>query len=248
MSAFGGFDRPAQNYSKLPHKFIEQLPVFETMAEMKVVIYLLRHTWGFSEFGKPKKITTDEFMNGRKLKNGKRMDNGTGLSNNSVIDGLERAVSHGFVVVEVDDRDKARIEKYYCLNMSDMQTLHIDPQELEVDPQEVHSGYGEPAQRTEKETKEINEGKNTKDSCIEILQRYASSIFDFQVWHKLKQRLEKDDVAIIGDEKTMTIAGLSAKVGQFTEAEVYQDKYAPSFAKFGLLIRFSEAMPLQVEV
>jgi hypothetical protein len=88
---------------------------------------------------------------------------------------------------------------------------------------------------------------NTKDTCIEILQRYASSIFDFQVWHKLKQRLEKDDVAIIGDDKLMTIAGLSAKVGQFTEAEVYQDKYAPSFAKFGLLIRFSEAMPLQVE-
>lgn len=158
MSDFTGFDKPSQNFSKLPHKFIEQLPSFETMAEIKVVIYLLRHTWGFSEYGKPKRITTDEFMNGRKKSNGERMDNGTGLSNNSVISGLEKAVEHGFIVVEVDDTDKARIEKCYCLNMSDVQDLHseTDMQDLHTIPQDVHSSYAKVAQRTEKETKEKN--------------------------------------------------------------------------------------------
>jgi hypothetical protein len=82
---------------------------------------------------------------------------------------------------------------------------------------------------------------NIKDTCLEILQRYAASIFlDYMKWHKLKLRLQKEDVIIAGDDKLMTIAGLSQRIGQFSEAEVYQDKYAPSFAKFGLLISFQE--------
>lgn len=152
MSNFSGFSKPSQNYSKLPHALIECLPIIETVAELKVVIYLLRHTWGYSEYDKPKKITTDEFMNGRKKKDGSRMDKGTGLSNNSVITGLEKAVEHGFIVVEVDDSDKARIEKHYRLNMSDMQSLHIGDQTL-------HSECADIAQRTEKETKVRNPKK-----------------------------------------------------------------------------------------
>lgn len=147
-----GFPIPEQNYSKLPHVLIEQLPNIDSMAELKVVLYLLRHTWGFSEYGKPKKITTDEFMSGRKKSDGSRMDGGTGLSNNSVITGLEKAVEHGFIVVEVDDTDKARIEKCYSLNMSGVQDLHSEPQDL-------HSGCAKVAQRSEKETKERNPKK-----------------------------------------------------------------------------------------
>jgi hypothetical protein len=161
MSIFKGFDKPEQNYSKLPHSFIAQLPVIDTLAELKVVLYLLRHTWGFSEYGKPKKITTDEFMNGRKKSNGERMDGGTGLSNNSVITGLEKATEHGFILVETDDTDKARIEKHYCLNMSDMQTLHTetDVNKLHSNPQGLHSDCEESAQRSEKETKKDTNGK-----------------------------------------------------------------------------------------
>ena len=144
---FMGFPIPEENYSKLPHVFIEQLPTIDSMAELKVVIYLLRHTWGFSEFGKPKRITTDEFMNGRKKSDGSRMDAGTGLAKGSVITGLESAVEHGFILVEVDDSDKARIEKSYSLNMSDVQDLNTDVQDLDNRGSKV-------VQRSEKETKE----------------------------------------------------------------------------------------------
>jgi len=148
--AFKGFPTPKQNYSKLPHAFIDSLPEIETVSELKVVLYLIRHTWGYSEYGKPKRITTDEFMRGRKRRDGSRIDAGTGLSNNSVIDGLKRALSHNFVLVESDASDLARIEKRYCLNISGMQTLHSYPQEL-------HSSYAEVAQRSEKETLVIQE-------------------------------------------------------------------------------------------
>jgi len=86
---FDGFIPPVDNYSKLPHQFINLLPQFETVAEIKVTLYILRHTWGYNDDSK--KLTLDEFMNGRKFRNGKRMDAGTGLAKSSIIDGLRRA-------------------------------------------------------------------------------------------------------------------------------------------------------------
>jgi DNA-binding PadR family transcriptional regulator len=122
------------------------------MAEMKVVLYLLRHTWGFSEFGKPKKLTTDEFANGRKKRDQSRMDAGTGLSENSVRAGLDKAVEHGFIAVETDESDKARIEKWYCLNMQ------VDS-EIESRPAKIAPLDSEIAERSEKETTERKERK-----------------------------------------------------------------------------------------
>lgn len=147
---FKGFDRPTENYSKLPHSLIDSLPEMDTVAEIKVVLYLLRHTWGFSEFGKPKKLTTDEFANGRKRKDQSRMDAGTGLSDNSVRAGLAKAVEHGFILVETDESDKARIEKWYCLNMGDDSNIESRGANFE--------GLGANfAERTEKETIERKE-------------------------------------------------------------------------------------------
>lgn len=147
---FKGFERPTDNYSKLPHSFIDLLPTIDTMAEMKVVLYLLRHTWGFSEFGKPKKLTTDEFSNGRKKRDQSRMDAGTGLSENSVRAGLDKAIEHGFITVEIDESDKARIEKWYCLNME------VDS-EIESRPAKIAPLDSEIAERSEKETIERKE-------------------------------------------------------------------------------------------
>lgn len=124
MKTFSGFSIPKQNYSKLPHALIDHLPDFETVGELKVVLYVLRHTWGYSEYGIAKRITTDEFMHGRKRNNGRiddsvndRIDGGCGLSKDSVIDGLRRAVEHGFLIVEEDASDAARIKKSYALNI-----------------------------------------------------------------------------------------------------------------------------------
>jgi hypothetical protein len=146
MSDFKGFPIPEQNYSKLPHVFIDMLPSFDSMAELKVMLYILRHTWGFSEFDKPKKITTDEFMNGRKKKDRSRMDAGTGLSSNSVVTGLLSAVNHGYINVEIDNKDKARIKKSYILNMA------ISYANVEEPDSEVEELDSDSEERSEKET------------------------------------------------------------------------------------------------
>ena len=115
------------SYFNVPAVFVDVVATIDNLAELKVVMYVLRHTWGFHEFKKPVRITTDEFMYGRKKADGKRMDNGTGLSKSAVLDGLERAKKHGFVECLVDDRDKARVKCYYRLKVQNDDSSEPEP-------------------------------------------------------------------------------------------------------------------------
>jgi len=116
---FTGFASPQENWSKLPHQFIAMLPDFSE-AELRVVLYILRHTWGYGEYEQLKKITLDEFEFGRKDKHGGRLDRGCGVQRKAIERGLDRAIEHGFIAVEMDDTDKARIKKYYGIRMLDV--------------------------------------------------------------------------------------------------------------------------------
>lgn len=115
---FKGFGRPKSNYFKMPMEWTNLTAQINSLAEVKVVEYVLKHTWGYQEFGIAKKITTDEFINGRKRKNGSRLDNGTGLDAKSVRSGLQKAVEHGLIIEEMDNSDKGRIKKYYLIRMN----------------------------------------------------------------------------------------------------------------------------------
>src|SRR5258708_173424 len=96
---FAGFSKPEANFFRLPNEWTNITAQITSLAEMKVVEYVLRHTWGYSEYDIVKKITTDEFMHGRKKNDGERIDNGTGLSKPSVIEGLNSAVKHGLLEI-----------------------------------------------------------------------------------------------------------------------------------------------------
>lgn len=115
---FSGFLNPDEytaGFTQLQHSFIESLYMIESLAELKVILYIMRHTWGFQEYDVWRHITTEEFMHGRN-----NLDNGTGLSKASVIAGLDKAIEHEFVLCKVNDRDLARIKKYYKLKLSDV--------------------------------------------------------------------------------------------------------------------------------
>jgi len=148
-SLFAGFTDPTQNWSRLPHQLIEALPLIETLGEMKVILYTLRHTWGYHD--DEKKITLDEFCNGRKRRDGSRIDGGTGLSKPTVIDGLERAVIHGFITVRTDSSDLGRVKNFYSLCASDVK--------------EFDTTGKESCHRTEKETSERNSRKKEREGA-----------------------------------------------------------------------------------
>ncbi len=114
---FPGFSFPYEHWSKLPNALVDQFLRISTVAELKVLIYVLRHTWGFQEYDRGKRITLDEFCHGRKRRDGSRIDGGTGLSPNAVKAGVRAAVDHGFLIQESDGRDAARNSYIYRLHM-----------------------------------------------------------------------------------------------------------------------------------
>jgi hypothetical protein len=142
-SSFEGFDIPHQNWFKMPNNWTDITAEIGSIAELKVVEYVLKHTWGYQEYGVRKRITNDEFMNGRRRKDRTRIDKGTGLSKPSVIAGLKAAVERGLLIEEIDDTDKARVKKYYSLRM--MPGLETDFDTEKEDPPEPDpSGTGAP--------------------------------------------------------------------------------------------------------
>ena len=174
---YAGFSKPEANFFRLPNEWTDMTARITSLAELKLVEYVLKHTWGYSEFDMVKKITTDEFMSGRKKKNGERIDTGTGLSKPSVIEGLNSAVKHGLLEVEIDDSDKARIKKYYKLKMrTPIEEPEPDEQEAQADVKKLYtrvknfnSSSKQSLQRSEKDTLEryMNVKKQNKKDTNE---------------------------------------------------------------------------------
>ena len=101
----------------MPNSWTDITSGMSSCAELRVVEYVLRHTWGFRELGKLKKITLDEFENGRRKVDGTRMDKGIGMRRQAIISGLRQAVKEGYLIEETDKTDRGRIKKFYGLQM-----------------------------------------------------------------------------------------------------------------------------------
>lgn len=135
FSSFDGFSEPNEkNYFPMPQEWAIISTFIDNLAEYKVVEYILRRTWGYHEHEEEKEITTEQFMHGRKRKDGSQIDYGTGLSKQSVITGLKKAEKHHLIRCTVDDSDKARVKKYYSLNLykSDVKDLDTDVNDLDI--------------------------------------------------------------------------------------------------------------------
>lgn len=117
MTTTFSWGSPEENWSKLPNALIGELDKIDSLAELKVILYVLRHTWGYGD--KVKKITTNEFENGRKRKDSTRIDNGVGMALQSIRDGLGKAIADGYLCCLLDTSDLARQTKYYFLSGTD---------------------------------------------------------------------------------------------------------------------------------
>jgi hypothetical protein len=174
-TVFEGFrkiDKDSKLFYKLPNEWTDIVADIDNLAELKVVEYLVRHTWGFGEYDQYKHITVDEFMHGRfKVDGVTRMDKGTGLkSDRSVKDGLKSAIGHGYIVCDVDARDKARIKKSYKLKMREVvstpQQVDTTSQDTKIYPSDTQNlplGSPDTTPRTEKDTSERHFEKDTSE-------------------------------------------------------------------------------------
>lgn len=206
--------KPEENWSMMPNEFIDIMPQIETLAEMKVVLYVLRHTWGYSD--QFKKITMDEFVNGRKRKDGTRIDNGLGMTPASIRDGIKRAIAHGLIIVTEDNTDLARQKRYYSLACADTETEdepiaeipdETGGQKLTPNPiqgvkdcppggQKLTIGGSKINHRTEKETIERNSKKEKDDhlpgSLLRTLLDDGGFVYRDRNLTEIAVRLESD--------------------------------------------------------
>ena len=165
---FEGFDLPEQNWLKWPKGWTDITAEMTSIAEMKVAEYVLKHTWGYLEYGIKKRISVDEFMHGRKSKKGTRIDKGTGLSESSVKRGLRRAVQRGLIEVEVDGSDKARVKKYYGLRLNPHAQKDLEDRSLGV--------QSEPPGGSKRTPKEVKKNPRTEKDTLERQQQKEEDV------------------------------------------------------------------------
>jgi hypothetical protein len=87
---FQGFNQP--NTTPTPNQFYDELlSSVKTLAELKVILYVIRHTYGWGKL--VDRISLSQFVDGIQ-----GVDGGTGLSLSSVQRGLATAIDNGYIV------------------------------------------------------------------------------------------------------------------------------------------------------
>ena len=92
-----GFEQPKRNYYWVP-KQLDYLMSVLTGAELKALLYIIRHTWGYNKTDDT--ISYPQFMSGITSRQGDIVDYGTGLSRNQTIRALKRLKEYGLIEVE----------------------------------------------------------------------------------------------------------------------------------------------------
>lgn len=174
---FSGFPTCLDDgFTPFPNPWFEILMHIDNIAEFKVVFYVARHTWGYQKNGereKIKKITHDEFANGRKRQDGSRIDNGTELGLTAVKDGLRKAVEHGYLIFTSDYSDLGRVKKCYGLRLKEENLDGRNPTVSDSrnptmngrnpTPQETDSDHP-----TEKQTDQTNQKRETGKNNVAL--------------------------------------------------------------------------------
>ena len=136
MSSFVGFAPPTSNYYRLPNDWFyiwlqarqdaaqgERLA--RIIAPLKVVEYVIKYTWGSSNFYEPIRLSRSDLRQGRKGKKGHRLDLGTGLGSEATLShGIELALSLGMLEQTEENSDQARVQRFY------LPRLHPPAEEL----------------------------------------------------------------------------------------------------------------------
>jgi hypothetical protein len=90
---FSGFHFP--NYTPVPDQVFDELLTVLTGAELKVLLYICRRTFGFKK--ESDNISLNQMLHGLVKKDGTRLDNGTGLSKPTLLKALRDLQDKGII-------------------------------------------------------------------------------------------------------------------------------------------------------
>jgi hypothetical protein len=139
---FEGFNSPS--FTQTPNVLFDELMPDLKEAELKVLLYIVRRTWGFAGKQEGDAISLGQLCNGIITSKGERLDRGTGLSRAGVTKALLSLRKKG-IITRIKNRDEARgdLPSTYKLRMlGDPLDIGDDPPELPgstvVDPRVYH--------------------------------------------------------------------------------------------------------------
>ena len=118
-----GFSDPKENYYRLPNNWFDFWISFRAefgdrfAPPLKVLEYVLLHTWGQNKFDGRIRLSANEIHSGRKGRKKTRLDSGVGVSENAVRKAAETLAKMGALNISQNHKDKARMMRTYQPNL-----------------------------------------------------------------------------------------------------------------------------------
>ena len=91
---FRGFHSP--NYTQVPDELFDELLAVLSGAELKVVLYVIRRTFGFKR--ESDNISLSQMLRGIRTKDGRRLDRGVGLSKPTLLKAIRGCVEKNIII------------------------------------------------------------------------------------------------------------------------------------------------------
>src|SRR6187401_3224323 len=93
---FGGFHRP--NYTQVPDELFDSLLPDLSGAELKVLLYIVRRTFGFKR--ESDTISLSQMLNGIATRDGRVLDRGVGLSKKTLLEALRTLAARQIILTQ----------------------------------------------------------------------------------------------------------------------------------------------------
>jgi hypothetical protein len=101
-TTFPGFGSP--NYTQVPDELFDQLMPDLSGAELKVLLYIIRRTFGFKKQSDP--ISFNQFISGIKGKDGKILDRGCGIKNATTLSSALKSLEEKGIITSQKTADE----------------------------------------------------------------------------------------------------------------------------------------------
>jgi phage replication O-like protein O len=210
---YRGFASP--NYTQVPDDVMDVLMPELSGAELKVLLYIIRRTFGFKK--QADAISLNQIMNGITTNNGRVLDRGTGLSESTVLSALKGLIQKDVIVAERRrSATKGDQPTIYSLHMAETEEalpenrgrgeVEIgDPPPLQSGTQETVEQQTEGQDRSKLRTVPIEDYAGARDVLLPIVEDIAREFRDAAPLGstltrvvRLRQASGLDDDAFIG--------------------------------------------------
>ncbi len=164
---FAGFSEP--RFTSTPDEFFDRLMPTLTLAETRIVLYIIRRTFGFKK--RADAISLDQLENGIRRKDGTELDRGTGLSRRAILPAIRSLIEKGVI------EKKAQMDPRFGSRASLYSLRFKDPgkggeAKSSPPPGEETSPRGEEATSPHKKQDPTNSQNNTPSTPLDLASKF----------------------------------------------------------------------------